>query len=149
MTVKKTKKKMGRPKVKIDWEEFKKLCHIQCTLSEIADWFECSESTIVRKCKQEQGCTFEGWYKKNSAKGRISLRRSQFKLSQEGNPTMNIWLGKQYLGQRDKTENKTELYGKDGGPIETTTKKIMTTQEIEDEMKKRGVPIPDTGGENI
>ena len=30
----------------------------------------------------------------------MSLRRTQFKLA-EKNPTMAIWLGKQYLGQRD------------------------------------------------
>jgi hypothetical protein len=30
-----------------------------------------------------------------------------------GNPTMLIWLGKQYLDQKDKNE----LTGKDGGPL--------------------------------
>lgn len=33
----------------------------------------------------------------------MSLRRTQFKLA-EKNPTMAIWLGKQYLGQRDNVE---------------------------------------------
>ena len=33
----------------------------------------------------------------------MSLRRTQFKLA-EKNPTMAIWLGKQYLGQRDNIE---------------------------------------------
>lgn len=35
--------------------------------------------------------------------GKISLRRSQFRMA-EVNPTMAIWLGKQYLGQTDKQE---------------------------------------------
>jgi len=35
--------------------------------------------------------------------GRISLRRSQMKLA-ERNPTMAIWLGKQWLDQKDKLE---------------------------------------------
>jgi hypothetical protein len=42
--------------------------------------------------------------------GRMSLRRLQWKKAQEGNTTMLIWLGKQYLGQSDKQE----LTGKDG-----------------------------------
>ena len=48
--------------------------------------------------------------------GRASVRRQQFKLMNDGNATMAIWLGKQYLGQKDK--NETELTGKDGGPIQ-------------------------------
>ena len=35
----------------------------------------------------------------------ISLRRSQFKLA-EKNATMAIWLGKQYLGQRNHKEEE-------------------------------------------
>lgn len=44
----------------------------------------------------------------------------QFKNAQAGNVTMQIWLGKQYLGQKDKQE--VEQYGKDGGPIQQETK---------------------------
>lgn len=51
--------------------------------------------------------------------GRASLRRMQFKNAQAGNVTMQIWLGKQYLGQKDKQEIETA--GKDGGAIETKT----------------------------
>lgn len=41
---------------------------------------------------------------RGAALGRISLRRQQFKLAREGSAVMNIWLGKQYLGQRDHRE---------------------------------------------
>ena len=34
---------------------------------------------------------------------KISLRRMQFKSAEGGNVTMQIWLGKQLLGQRDHT----------------------------------------------
>jgi len=34
----------------------------------------------------------------------MSLRRAQIKTALDGNPTMQIWLGKQYLGQHDKIE---------------------------------------------
>lgn len=45
--------------------------------------------------------------------------------------------------------NNVIVSGPGGGAIPFDVKKIMTTQAIEDELKKRGIPVPDTGGENI
>lgn len=95
--------KVGRPKIQIDEEQFMGLCRIQCTLSEIANWFRCSEDTIERWCKNTFKKSFAEVYKIHSAGGKISLRRTQFKLA-EHNVAMAIWLGKQYLGQRDVIE---------------------------------------------
>lgn len=96
----------GRPKKEIDQEVFEGLCRIQCTLEEIASWFKCSEDTIERWCKRTYAQTFAESYKKYSASGKISLRRAQMKLA-EKNATMAIWLGKQYLGQKD--DEKTAI----------------------------------------
>jgi DNA-directed RNA polymerase specialized sigma24 family protein len=96
-------KKMGRPRIEIDRKQFEGLCGIMCTLEEIASVFGCSEDTIERWCKREYEETFAEVYKKYSAKGRTSIRRWQFKHAQK-NVTMAIWLGKQYLGQRDSFE---------------------------------------------
>lgn len=100
----KTKDKEGRPLIEFDWGEFKSLCKLQCTLIEIAGWFKCSEKTIERACKREQEMSFVDYYKKHSQEGKISLRRQQYKKAMEGNITMLIWLGKQMLGQADKSE---------------------------------------------
>lgn len=94
------KKKMGRPKIVINQEHFESLCKIQCTLEEIAGFFKCSIDTIERYCKDTYDETFAEAYKKHSQEGKISLRRSQFRLA-EKNASMAIFLGKQYLGQRD------------------------------------------------
>lgn len=93
----------GRPRIEIDIEQFKGLCSIQCTLNEIADWFKCSEDTIERWCKRELKMSFAEAYKKYSVGGKISLRRYQMKMA-EHNVSMAIWLGKQYLGQKDQQE---------------------------------------------
>lgn len=95
--------KMGRPRIEIDFEQFQKLCTIQCTLSEIASWFKCSEDTIERWCKRELKMTFAEAFKTWSADGKISLRRTQFRMA-ETNVSMAIWLGKQYLGQKEAQE---------------------------------------------
>ena len=100
---------MARPQITIDWEQFEKLCAIQCTKSEIAEWFSCSEDTISRAVKRKYNMSFADLYKKKSIKGKISLRRYQFDLAQR-NVAMAIWLGKQYLGQReDPIEQMEEL----------------------------------------
>lgn len=96
--------KMGRPRIEIKEEDFEKLCAMQCTLVEIAGFFDCCEDTVENWCKKNYGETFSEVYKKKSAKGKISLRRSQFKVADSGNASMLIWLGKQYLGQSDKQE---------------------------------------------
>lgn len=100
----------GRPRKKIDKKEFEKLCALQCTLNEFCGWFDCSEDTIERFCKSEYGKNFAEVFKLKREKGRISLRRSQWQLA-EKNTAMAIFLGKQYLGQRDsfpeeQAENK-------------------------------------------
>lgn len=113
----------GRPRIQIDEEQFKGLCNIQCTLSEIANWFKCSEDTIENWCKRTFKLTFSEAYKRWSVGGKISLRRNQFRLA-ENNVTMAIWLGKQYLGQTDKIE----------ASVDETSEEILG--EIAAEIKK-------------
>ena len=93
----------GRPKKEIDQSNFEKLCSIQCTEQEIAAFFDCDVSTISRWCKKTYGTTFEDIANKKAALGKISLRRSQFKMA-ERSERMAIWLGKQYLNQADRME---------------------------------------------
>ena len=90
----------GRPRKEIDNKIFENLCGLQCTLEEIAGVFDCSVDTIERWCKREYGVPFAEVYKKHSAKGKTSLRRIQFKLA-EKSAAMAIFLGKNYLGQKD------------------------------------------------
>ena len=91
---------MSRPRKEISAEQFEKLCGLQCTLSEIAGFFDCSEDTIERWCRREYEISFADAFKKYSASGKMSLRRYQFDLAKK-NASMAIFLGKQYLGQRD------------------------------------------------
>ena len=96
---------MARPKFKIDYDMVEKLAGIQCTQQEIASFLGCSVDTLQRDE------TFCGIYKKGMESGKMSLRRTQFRLA-EKNPTMAIWLGKQYLNQRDRQEIIAEVDAK-------------------------------------
>jgi AraC-like DNA-binding protein len=96
---------MARPKINIDWSTVEKLCLIQCTGEEIASVLGCSYDTLERRCKEEYEESFAEYIKRESSGGKASLRRAQWKKAiDDGNATMQIWLGKQYLGQRDKQE---------------------------------------------
>lgn len=95
--------KMGRPKIPIDRKQFESLCGLQCTKEEIASFFDCSVDTIENWCHSEYDSTFSAVFKQKRDVGKVSLRRSQFRMAQK-NATMAIWLGKQYLGQSDKQE---------------------------------------------
>lgn len=98
----------GRPKIEIDRDTFEKLCRLQCTREEIASFMDCSEDTIERWCKREYGANFAVIFHEKREGGKVSLRRYQWELAKK-NPTMAIWLGKQYLGQRDKSETEVKI----------------------------------------
>lgn len=94
---------MARPRKEIDQKQFENLCGLHCTQAEICDWFEVCEDTLNSWCKRTYKEGFSEVYRKKKGKGKISLRRSQWKLA-ENNATMAIWLGKQYLNQRDQVD---------------------------------------------
>jgi len=86
----------GRPKKFVDLELVEKLAHIQCTYGEIASTLGVSVDTLQRNKN------FAATYKRGAEGGRKSLRRMQFESANKGNIVMQIWLGKQYLGQSDQ-----------------------------------------------
>ena len=102
-----TKNKVGRKEIPIDKIQFEKLCSMQCTLEEIASFFDCCDDTINNWCKKTYNDNFSGIYKKKSAGGKIALRRIQFKHA-EKNPQMAMFLGKVYLKQRENTPEGNE-----------------------------------------
>lgn len=83
----------------INLAELEKLAAMQCTDEEIAGWFGVSTRTIERRRKSR---VFAETMERGKAKGRISMRRAQLRVLEDGNATMGIWLGKQYLGQSDE-----------------------------------------------
>jgi len=96
-------KKGGRPEVSIDWGEFEKLCQMHCTLEELAGWFGCHANTIEVAVKREHGIGFREYLGQKAGVGKVSLRRAQWQKALAGDKTMLIWMGKQHLGQLDKS----------------------------------------------
>ena len=94
------KPKVGRPRVEIDWELVEYLCTIQCTPEEIAGALNIHRSTLTDRATLYYKEEFSAVHKRFAENGKASLRRAQWKQSKT-NTSMAIWLGKQYLGQRD------------------------------------------------
>lgn len=113
--------KIGRPKTAIDWGTLDKLCAIQCTQEEIAAITDTSVDTYDRACKREHKLSFAEYMKNKSAAGKMSLRRQQYQAAESGNVTMQIWLGKQYLGQSDKTQVESNITV---NPLQELVKKL-------------------------
>lgn len=92
--------KMARPVKPIDEELLKRLCTILCTTEEMAAILEVSKDTLERRYAAEIKQWREG--------GKMSLRRAQYQAAMKGNTTLLVWLGKQHLGQSDKTDFNTD-----------------------------------------
>jgi hypothetical protein len=63
-----------------------------------------TEDTIDNRLNEMGEGNFSEFYKRHAHEGKASLRRAQWKTALDGNPTMQIWLGKQNLGQRDNQD---------------------------------------------
>lgn len=105
MSDKPENRKVGRPLALVEDEKtlntLAGLARIQCTIREAAAVLNVSQVTFLEFLKRSKKAK-DAW-EHNRESGLASLRRNQFKMA-ENNPTMAIWLGKQYLGQKDKSE---------------------------------------------
>lgn len=86
----------GRPRAEFNAALVQSLARIGCTIPEIAKIVGISEATLKRRASAEVA--------KGHEEMKMSLRRWQYEKAKEGSVPMLIWLGKQYLGQRDKID---------------------------------------------
>lgn len=138
------KNKGGRPRKEIDLQTLAQLVRIQCTAEECARFFAVSADTIDLRVKENGYAGFADFFENHSAEGKVSLRRLQWQSAQGARGVapsiaMQIWLGKQVLGQRDRNA----VTGDDGGPVklESTVRdrryEDMTREELQAELSAR------------
>ena len=97
----KPKRGRGRPRKEINVKLLQGLAKVGCTMPEMAILLEVSEDTLHRNFA---GIIKRGWKELDS-----SLRRVQVESALRGNPTMQIWLGKQRLGQRNEPAPESQV----------------------------------------
>ncbi len=111
-----------------EFDQLVGMIEICCTKEEICSVFGMSKDTLSRRISERGEGNFAALYKKHEGKAHQSLRRLQWKAAQNGNVGMLIWLGKQWLHQRDKTE----VSGPEGGPMQVVDPSKMSTAALEE-----------------
>ena len=82
-------------------DEVEKLAKLWCSMQEIADWFGIPRETLKYN--------FSDLIAKGRAETKQALRRAQLKNALGGNTSMQIWLGKNILGQSDNPINNESV----------------------------------------
>lgn len=116
----------GRPEREFDKKIFENLCMVQCTNKEIEAVLNTDTRTLDKWCKKVYNQSYSEVKNRYSENGKGSLRRMQFRQALK-NPTMSIWLGKNWLGQSDKreVESKSEIL---------LVRDPLSVDELEDEF---------------
>ena len=83
---------------KLDRDLIFKLATLHCTYKEIASVVGTSETTLEKR--------YSGIIEKGRAEGKKSLRRAQMEKALAGDVRMLIWMGKQYLDQKDSPQDE-------------------------------------------
>lgn len=99
----------GRPKAIIDWKKVEKYLQAQCDATGIAGLLGISVDTLYNRCKTDLNMDFSAYSAQKKSEGKELLRAKQYQSAMEGDKTLQIWLGKQYLSQKDKSEVDTTI----------------------------------------
>jgi len=146
------KKRMGRPKIPMVTEDIGKLenklpsrtielkqvlywMDLGATQEEIAGAHYVSVDTLKRRLFEVTGETFAQIKEKTCGNAKIKLRNNQYRMS-ENNATMAIWLGKQWLGQRDLPIEIQEFNGKLAELLE-----MLSNMQSENEFNSHEVVV--------
>ena len=100
---------MGRPKLRQDWQPKKaneidesivqRLAEIGANVGHIAYALNTTEDTLHDHFRRELDA--------GRSNGDVTILKKQYEVAMKGSVPMLIWLGKQRLGQTDKTQTET------------------------------------------
>lgn len=91
------------------WKQVDEMLMAHSTGVEIAAFFDISADCLYERCKRQKRMDFSVYAQSKTFKGKTVLRVSQFhKAVKEKSCTMQIHLGKQWLGQTDREIIRTE-----------------------------------------
>lgn len=102
----------GRPRSKIDWDLVFDMFRKQCTVLEVASAIGITRMTLYDRCVQDNKKQLSELIQQAKESGKASLRMKQLEKAFEGDKTMLIWGGKQYLGQSENVSNDSEAVDK-------------------------------------
>lgn len=98
------RRRSARPKVGLDRAE--ELARLQCSDEELASALGLSSDELAQLRQDDEALCAA--LARGRQEGMNSLRQAQWETALGGNVHMQIWLGKQYLDQRDRQEQRLE-----------------------------------------
>jgi hypothetical protein len=117
----------GVNQYKLDWKVIDKFLVAGCSGVEIAAYIGVGQETIYDRCLKEKGVKFHEYVQEKRSKGDSLLKDKQFQIAMSGNTTMLIWLGKQRLDQKEKSDKE---------PLVCTPEQMLLMTALLDQIKK-------------
>lgn len=111
MKEEKKKSKVGRKKLKIDWDRVDRSLIAGSNGVQVAAMLGVHPETLYDKCLQDKKVYFSDYMQQKRQEGNDILLGKQFELAKGGDKMMLIWLGKNRLDQSDKKEIKQQNTG--------------------------------------
>jgi len=104
---------MGRKRAELDYNIIDTALYYGATMNQVMFLLEKKDmkytrKTIERCIKRDKGMTFSEYREYCHGGSRLKLAQKQFEVAMSGNATLLIWLGKQWLGQKDKLEQSVD-----------------------------------------
>lgn len=131
------KRPQGCPPIPIDWGNVDEWLEYGCKGPEISARLGISVDTLYDRTQTEKGVVFSQYASEKRAKGDNLLRELQFKSAKKGNITMQIWLGKQRLEQKENPgslvvpQEFAELFAETMKAIADKQREIIDAQQID------------------
>jgi hypothetical protein len=120
---------MGTP-IEINWEYVAELLQAGCSGVQVAARIGVHENTLYLRCKSDLGVEFVAFKAENRASGEALLLEKQFEVAtKDRDKAMLIWLGKQRLDQKDKSEHDHKNDGGKFNQIEVVFKDFSKKDE--------------------
>lgn len=121
---------MARPRLSFNWDAVEALISLKASERYIAEYLLKKDGVspadidgkmiqkkiklLQRRITERWGCSFVQFREQKQEDWKIELTQLQRKAAKSGNVTMQIWLGKQDLEQRDKESIKHGNEDKEG-----------------------------------
>lgn len=126
---------MSRPKLQIDWKKVDHMLEAHCTGTQVAAHLGIYCETLYERVKKEYGCGFSEYSRQKKEKGNSSIKVTQYQQALKGDKGMLIWLGKNWLGQKDEPREEKQF----DGQLSVLLDKLQKIQRPE-EFKKNDAP---------
>lgn len=101
------KRNAWRPLIDIDWNEVDEMLEAHVSGPIIADALGICVDTLYKRCQSEKGITFSLYATAKRGGGKAKLAKRQYLSAMQGNTTMLVLLGEEWINQGQQAQVQT------------------------------------------